>query len=276
MARRHAIPVLICNIPRMGFIVPVFAVALMVWCRSSIRSFISVQQQKINLRLMAYPTHSRRFLFVLGFSVLPDQARATITDNVGLYNAKESERERIRKNSEAARANYEAVVTEVCRVAEALAQQVRQMKGSRPFMAEEVRSFARILLYNQDLEVRMTNAEVLVGAKGAAKRRALAIEALESVVNGLRDGPLEGPRRGRVMARLRLAEQQVLEYTDCLPRASVFAAEKAVELENAANAPEFAGIFPWRSASKEGCPERGQEGRKGFFGSSALLNEMER
>jgi len=156
----------------------------------------------------------------------------------------------MREMTDAARTNYVAVVAGVCRCLEDLAQEARLVQAGQA-SGEDVKRAARALLYDRQLEEDLAAAEVLVGAEGASKKRILAVEALESIIDGLRDGMLTGARQERVAARLELAEDQLLGFLACLPQDAVREAEDIVERENAANSVGFEGIFPWRMDRRE-------------------------
>jgi len=189
------------------------------------------------------------------------------------YDQKNIEREKrlkmVRENTMAAIVNYEDAVSGVCRAVEAIAQEKLRIEKNGT-QAQETRELVRSILYTKNLEEDLASAQVLVGADLADSHRLLALESLESIVEGLRDGILEGARLQRVTARLQLAEEELLIFLACLPRRSVHVAVEIVERENANNAPGYAGIFPWRKSRKLA------HGTTAFDpGNSPLLDKMQ-
>jgi len=168
-----------------------------------------------------------------------------------VFDQKKLEREdrlkMVRENTMAAIANYEDAVSGVCRAVEAVAQEKLRI-GKNGTRAQETRELVRSILYTKKLEEDLASAQVLVGADAADRHRLLALQAAESIMEGLQDGILEGARLLRVIATLQLAEEELLMFLACLPRRSVRVAVEIVERENADNAPGYAGIFPWRES----------------------------
>lgn len=150
-----------------------------------------------------------------------------------------------RANAKAAQLGLQDALLGACRALEALAQEAR-LVGVGVVRGEEARALARFLLVSQELEDDLTRGAYLANVAEAQAPRALAVEALDSIISELRDGELIGARQQRVLDRLRLAKDQLLEYLSCFPNNAVHAVEAVVERENANNQLGFAGIFPWR------------------------------
>lgn len=148
--------------------------------------------------------------------------------------------------------NYVAVLADICRSLEVLAQQARRVEAGG-YEAAELKAKVRSVLYSDDsglepLESSLVAADTLVGlSDGIPELRAnkqLAVEAAESIEQ-LRDGVLSGDRQRRVAERLRLAQSSLVTFLRSVPRQALLDAEGVVERESAASA--SGGVFPWRS-----------------------------
>lgn len=181
------------------------------------------------------------------------------------YLAEQASARNFTANTKAAIDNYVAYLVDICHSLESVAQEARRVEagGAR---AEEVQAVAKALLFDTNIEEAMAAAETLIGAQGVGEHRMLAVEALESFVDGLRGGPLEGARQDRVWKRLRLVESELLSSLRCLPRKCLRDAEEIVENEITG---AHTGIFPWRmqATKAESCFDPG---------NNILLMEMDR
>ncbi|CAE8589415.1 unnamed protein product [Polarella glacialis] len=194
---------------------------------------------------------SRRSLLLASLAPLAARpAAAAAEEGPAIYDPRKAylkvRREEVEESRKTVQQNLEGAIAGVCRGAEALAQEAKVVRKGGA-MAEDLQRVVQNLLVNRHLEEDMVLAAFILNLGEAQESRALAVEALESITEGLRPGALEGPRQQRVAERLLLAQDQLLEFLGYFPKETV-GAVAAVERENKDNAPGYKAIFPWRKS----------------------------